>query len=462
MIVIFNYLTLKTSGRSLLTRGASSYLSLLAVVMILVAIAEAIAWGYLGSTFTPNNPYLGATCLATFVFILIYFLDRSLLTYDTLEEYHVKTFSYFKLDKSNKLSKIKTLFFKYSGFVIRLLIVSISIYVTTPLLAQLVFKADIDNYSQTLNQEALSAKKESITLELNNFRAVQANKMQVIDNILLEEQSGKYGSVGFGAKAKALQTQKELNEARLLEVEKEFASKLQELEIAFKNKDTDTLKSYGILLQVDSPMIRNEAIKVFETKDSYKQTHYAILALILMLTIAMFTLKLFSPKSVKLYFSQTLQEQWILYCNKYFDDKLPKKLKSTENNNTILGLPQMFENMMITYFNNQNTYQKDIENELIEKHNNKFLDKKADQDLKNMQEIEEAKKALPEKRKSLIILKEKMAAINASLEQNEKTLKNELILKEQLNELKLNHELVNHDVKQLEHLTLDRKNESFR
>ena len=106
MTAIFNYLTLKTSGRSLLTRGASSYLSLLAVVMILVAIAEAIAWGYLGSTFTPNNPYLGATCLATFVFILIYFLDRSLLTYDTLEEYHVKTFSYFKPDKSNKLSKI--------------------------------------------------------------------------------------------------------------------------------------------------------------------------------------------------------------------------------------------------------------------------------------------------------------------------------------------------------------------
>ncbi len=458
MTAIFNYLTLKTSGRSLLTRGASSYLSLLAVVMILVAIAEAIAWGYLGSTFTPNNPYLGATCLATFVFILIYFLDRSLLTYDTLEEYHVKTFSYFKPDKSNKLSKIKMLFFKSSGFVIRLLIVGISIYITTPLLAQLVFKADIDNYSQTLNQEALSAKKESITLELNTFRAVQANKMQVIDNILLEEQSGKYGSVGFGAKAKALQRQKELNEARLLEVEKEFASKLQELEIAFKNKDTDTLKSYGILLQVDSLMLRNEAIKVLETKDSYKQTHYAILALILMLTIAMFTLKLFSPKSVKLYFSQTLQEQWILYCNKYFDDKLPKKLKSTENNNTKLALPQMFENMMINYFNNQNTYKKDIENDL---HNNKFLEKAA-QDLKNMQEVEEAKKALPEKRKSLIILKEKMAVINAGLEQNEKTLKNELILKEQLNELKLNYELVNHDVKQLEHLTLDRKNDSFR
>ena len=458
MTAIFNYLTLKTSGRSLLTRGASSYLSLLAVVMILVAIAEAIAWGYLGSTFTPNNPYLGATCLATFVFILIYFLDRSLLTYDTLEEYHVKTFSYFKPDKSNKLSKIKMLFFKSSGFVIRLLIVGISIYITTPLLAQLVFKADIDNYSQTLNQEALSAKKESITLELNTFRAVQANKMQVIDNILLEEQSGKYGSVGFGAKAKALQRQKELNEARLLEVEKEFASKLQELEIAFKNKDTDTLKSYGILLQVDSLMLRNEAIKVLETKDSYKQTHYAILALILMLTIAMFTLKLFSPKSVKLYFSQTLQEQWILYCNKYFDDKLPKKLKSTENNNTKLALPQMFENMMINYFNNQNTYKKDIENDL---HNNKFLEKAA-QDLKNMQEVEEAKKALPEKRKSLIILKEKMAAINASLEQNEKTLKNALILKEQLNELKLNHELVNHDVKQLEHLILDRKNDSFK
>ncbi len=458
MTAIFNYLTLKTSGRSLLTRGASSYLSLLAVVMILVAIAEAIAWGYLGSTFTPNNPYLGATCLATFVFILIYFLDRSLLTYDTLEEYHVKTFSYFKPDKSNKLSKIKMLFFKSSGFVIRLLIVGISIYITTPLLAQLVFKADIDNYSQTLNQEALSAKKESITLELNTFRAVQANKMQVIDNILLEEQSGKYGSVGFGAKAKALQRQKELNEARLLEVEKEFASKLQELEIAFKNKDTDTLKSYGILLQVDSLMLRNEAIKVLETKDSYKQTHYAILALILMLTIAMFTLKLFSPKSVKLYFSQTLQEQWILYCNKYFDDKLPKKLKSTENNNTKLALPQMFENMMINYFNNQNTYKKDIENDL---HNNKFLEKAA-QDLKNMQEVEEAKKALPEKRKSLIILKEKMAVINAGLEQNEKTLKNELILKEQLNELKLNYELVNHDVKQLEHLTLDRKNDLFR
>jgi len=366
---MFNYLTLKTNGKSLLTRGSSSYLSLLAVVMILVAVAEAIAWGYLGSTFTPNNPYLGAVGLGAFVFILIYFLDRSLLTYDTLEEYHTKTFSYFKLDKSNKLSKIKMLFFKFSGFIIRLLIVGISIYITTPLLAQLVFKADIDNYSQTLNQEALAAKKESLTLELNTFRNEQANKMLAIDSILLAEESGKYGSIGFGAKAKALQTQKELIEVRSLEVEKEFTSKMQELEIAFKNQDINTLKSYGILLQVDSPMIRNEAIKILETKDSYKQTHYAILALILILTISMFTLKLFSPKSVKLYFSQTLQEQWILYCNKYFDDKLPKKLKSTENDNTKLALPQMFENMMINYFNNQNTYKKDIENDLIENQN---------------------------------------------------------------------------------------------
>ena len=65
------FMSLRQSGNNLLTNGAKGYLVAMSVIMILVAIAEGVAWGYFGTAFIPANPMISGLVLGIFVFLLI-------------------------------------------------------------------------------------------------------------------------------------------------------------------------------------------------------------------------------------------------------------------------------------------------------------------------------------------------------------------------------------------------------
>ena len=85
--------SLRPYGNDLLTRSSRSALMVMSCLMLLVATAEGIAWGYLGSAFTPQHPWLGGIALGLFVFVLMWLFDRSLVTFDFLEQEHAHTLS---------------------------------------------------------------------------------------------------------------------------------------------------------------------------------------------------------------------------------------------------------------------------------------------------------------------------------------------------------------------------------
>ncbi len=148
-IKIWHFLTLKIYHRNLLTSGGSTYLSIISFIMILAALSEGFAWGFLGSTLTPERPSLGWVILGSFVFLLMWFFDRSLASADLLKEEHEKTLNGQTFSKSISLTSIKQNFSSilrtYIPFVIRIGVVVASLVITAPFLTQLAFKADIEN-----------------------------------------------------------------------------------------------------------------------------------------------------------------------------------------------------------------------------------------------------------------------------------------------------------------------------
>ncbi|MDH9217750.1 hypothetical protein PYL83_00630 [Moraxella lacunata] len=56
---IWYFLTFKIYQGNLLTAGGANYLTVISVIVFLAALSEGFAWGHFGSTFTPDNPYLG-------------------------------------------------------------------------------------------------------------------------------------------------------------------------------------------------------------------------------------------------------------------------------------------------------------------------------------------------------------------------------------------------------------------
>ncbi|STZ09488.1 Uncharacterised protein [Moraxella caprae] len=149
---LWYFLTFKTYENNLLTSGGANYLTVIAVIVSLAALSEGFAWGHFGSTFTPDNPYLGGAVLGSFIFVLFWFFDRTMVTQDMMTEEHAKT-----LDGEDYIPNFWEKYKPYFVFMARLGIVITSLYITAPFLTQLVFKTDIKNemnvqYQNSINQ----------------------------------------------------------------------------------------------------------------------------------------------------------------------------------------------------------------------------------------------------------------------------------------------------------------------
>ena len=124
---IWHFLTLKTYHDNLLTSGGSTYLTVVSFIIVLAAFSEGFAWGFLGSTFTPEAPMVGWIGLGSFVFLLMWFFDRSLASADLLKNEHEKTLNGLEKDSFS----FNNIFKNSLPFIIaRFAIVILSLYIT--------------------------------------------------------------------------------------------------------------------------------------------------------------------------------------------------------------------------------------------------------------------------------------------------------------------------------------------
>lgn len=350
IIRVWHFLTLKTYHNNLLTTGGSTYLTVVSFIMILAAFSEGFAWGFLGSTFTPEAPVIGWVGLGSFVFLLMWFFDRSLASADLLKNEHAKTLN--GLEKEN--FSIKTFFKNSSPFIARFGIVILSLIITAPFLTQLVFKADIEN-------RMLDQYKHNILLARETGLTTRDNKINELEKLvnstndkLQTELSGKSGT-GYGRGYVSDSIERQLNtiqsDLKIARVERN--SFLEKFDQAVDRGTEEELKKYGITIAKDSPIFRQQAIDDFKSQPAFQNTDQAVHIFLFILGFILISAKLMQPRTLQMYFSSRLQEKWALYKLGSFDKYLPEQERSTLLLQTNQAIPEEFEEIIIQYVKDQ-------------------------------------------------------------------------------------------------------------
>ena len=352
----WDFLTLKTYHKNLLTSGGSTYLTVISFIMILAALSEGFAWGFLGSTFSPQSPYIGWSIVGGFVFLLMWFFDRSMASADLLKDEHEKTLNGLPLTKEPFYSwpGIKSFTAKYFPFAIRIGIVCLSLYITAPFLTQLVFKADIDNKMMEQYKDNIALAKKN-GLESRDKKIAELEQLVNKTNEKLQiEISGKSGTgYGRGYVAQSIERQlgtlqSDLNSTR---IEREiFVTKFDQ---AVDRGNEEELKKYGITITKDSPIFRQQAIEEFENQKAFNQTKYAVDVFLIILGTILISAKLMQPRTLQMYFSSRLQEKWALYKLGTFDKYLPEQERSDPIATINQSIPEEFEEIIVQYAQDQ-------------------------------------------------------------------------------------------------------------
>lgn len=363
---ILFFMTLRQSGNNLLTNGAKGYLIAMSVIMILVAVAEGIAWGYFGTAFIPANPTMSGLVLGTFVFLLIWFFDRMLLTSDFMEHEHR-----FRLNGSTEtkkdIKKSKQSHYRLTGFFIaRLVIALASLYIAAPYVTQLVFNADIENKQQEYFQQAVLEVKQ----KYQDTQQVQLDelmkKIEQKNNEYQKEIAGGVGSLsgykGVGVTAKAIGQELEELKQQYQQLDVDTKQRLQQIELALKNRNYEELIALDIRVDKDSPILRRTAIKDIKQQypTEFAEVEHTVQGLLLILAIILLGMKLMQFTTAKLYFSSNLQSKWNQYCLGKYDQYLPETEQRQVLLNSHEALPEEFERMMIDL--HQRKAEMDVEN----------------------------------------------------------------------------------------------------
>lgn len=350
IIKIWHFFTLKTYHNNLLTTGGATYLTVVSFIMILAAFSEGFAWGFLGSTFTPETPLLGWVGLGSFVFLLMWFFDRSLASADLLKNEHEKTLNGLEKD----IFSFKIVCKNSLPFVARFAIVILSLYITAPFLTQLVFKADIEN-------KMLEQYKDNVILARENGLKTRDAKINTLEKLinntndkLQHEISGKSGTgYGRGYVAQSIERQLTTIQSDLKIARSERDSFLSKFDQAVDRGSEEELKKYGITIAKDSPIFRQQAIEEFKKEPAFQQTDRAVHIFLVILGFILISAKLMQPRTLQMYFSSRLQEKWALYKLGTFDKYLPEQERSSLILQTNQSIPEEFEDIIIQYAKEQ-------------------------------------------------------------------------------------------------------------
>jgi len=347
---LWDFLTLKTYHNNLLTSGGSTYLTVVSFIMILAAFSEGFAWGFLGSTFTPESPVIGWVALGSFVFLLMWFFDRSFASADLLKDEHEKTLN--GLEKT--ASSWSETFKKSFPFLVRLGIVILSLCITAPFLTQLVFKADIEN-------KMLEQYKDNIVLAKDNGLKNRDKKIATLEKQITEtndklqkEIGGKSGTgYGRGYVAQSIERQLHTLQSDLTFARSERDNFLLKFDQAVDRGNEEELKKYGITIAKDSPIFRQQAIDEFKSEPAFQKTDRAVHIFLFILGVILISAKLMQPRTLQMYFSSRLQEKWALYKLGTFDKYLPEQERSTLLLQTNQSIPEEFEEIIVQYAKDQ-------------------------------------------------------------------------------------------------------------
>ncbi|HEY0372493.1 MAG TPA: DUF4407 domain-containing protein [Thermoanaerobaculia bacterium] len=325
-----SFISLKPYGASLCTPAARLWMASSAVAVLLMALAEAAAWSYVG-WFLGTSIWRGvsAAIVGLTVFTLVWILDSTLLTLDTTRHEHkefLKRLSVpvFGFDTTQPSRFIRFLRSGGLGIFARIGMVVGSLLISSPYLTQLVFLQDVSAVLQKQDATKVTELRRQLATTLDTNTRLLVERETSLRQELIREVAGKgpSGRFGRGPTVKVMEARLQEIQTQIETAERERARQLA----AFDRLAPDQLtRQYGVLLQSGGIQARSAAMDVVKQQPGYLMTEWTVRAFMFGLFLAVLILKLFQPHSVEVYYSEARQDCYARYLTGQFDGMLSEK-----------------------------------------------------------------------------------------------------------------------------------------
>ena len=401
-------LLLRPYGEQLLSDGARFWLSAARTLVAVMALVEGVSWGYIGTLLAKDdNSVVAGLAVGLVVALVVWWLDVSLVTLDQSRAFYARKLYNRSID-SSWLNPFKT----WGGIAVRVGVVTVSLSITAPFIAQLVFRADIEKALEGRRSTLIGQTRANISahfaaelgkverqlrelqsLAEQNTQAARAKTQTLLEQARLDLASAqrdyekeiagqlRTGTLqrGDGPTAKAILKRiarievdialyrktlaappsdqsalpifDRLKEAQLrrAELDSERESELGRFERAVEMDDLKELENrWGLVLPSNSLGAQKTLLASLKYQPVFVETELAIRAFLAIIFMVFLSLKLFEPRSVKIYLSEALQDEWQRYKKGEFDDWLSESDRPNEEQPPMP--PHRFEDMMVRVY----------------------------------------------------------------------------------------------------------------
>ena len=335
--------SIKPYGDNLCTPGAGYWISCIRLVIVVMALSEAIAWAYLGSLFGKGMVgYVAAAIAFLFVFIIIWIIDVSFVTLDMSKAHYDNEILKKKTSSWLDTLKIST------GLIGRVAIVVVSLSISAPFIAQIVFMQDIDNEMEGRNLARVSVVSDSLI-------AQKDTEVAMLDSLILEREQelivetagqGASGNYGFGPVTQAM----ERNIQRLKDERSARIAEKEEMVDAFAALSIEEFaQRYNVDLVDNGVQARGAILNSLSQNPEYKTAKRAITAFLAFIFAALVLLKLFQPRSVRIYYNEKLQDLYREYLSGNLNRWISKEEQLLEDGRSQIS-PLRFEDWSINTY----------------------------------------------------------------------------------------------------------------
>ena len=319
---ILSRLSLKPYGDELLTRSADFWIFSARLIILAMAAAEAIAWGYMGALMSRSNPLIAAAIAGTFVFILVWIIDATFITLDLSRGFYERVLI------GKKESPYKEKLKLAGGIAARVAIVSASLIITAPFLAQAIFAGDVNDEMTRRNATAVATKRAEVEQPLAARLADLRREAKLLEQQRVSEVAG-VGPSGKYGRGPALETiERQLSDKRneIAAVEQSRAAALTRFDSLSRPQLEE---QYGLRFLTAGVQSSGELLTDLMENPRFTGAELAIRAFLAFLFIGLLILKIFQPRSVAVYFNEQLHSIHDEYEKGLFDSYLPEQQRAS-------------------------------------------------------------------------------------------------------------------------------------
>jgi hypothetical protein len=313
---LLSQFSLKPHGEQLCAPTARFWIFCARVLIMIMATAEALSWGYVGSLFGKGLAgIIIGFAAAISLFFVIWLVDATFVTLDTSRAYYQRVLSTEEADGAGERQKFML------GLAIRAAIVVVSLWITAPFLAQIVFNRDIEETIGTRNRAAIAATRAQLAQRFEQRLHPLDSALNVTQTFGIMEAAGKgpSGRYGRGPAVVAIEKRVEDLQHRITSVEQERDSVLALFDAL---PATQLASRFGVPIIDEGLRSRSEVLEGILDNPDYSGAQLALRSFLSFLFLGLVILKLFQPRSVGIYYSEQLQSLYTDYSQGKFDEYL--------------------------------------------------------------------------------------------------------------------------------------------